>query len=395
MSDSPRRALDRRGPAHRVLTLGLLLAVLILIAGAMATQAVDTTAGALLAVLCVALALGYRIVAARPRLQSDSAALPQDVFGPAVRSRGEARRAFQHLASGRPHLGERLRRQAELRRHVELALSSPDEGRAIRAMAAAEQTWTRLQESLRYSASERVPLEETMAAVRVVFPTALALNAAAGALRRGGGPGSPKGTAAARRVLEAHRDAPGVNGPLIERALAAVSRGESLPRAPWVNLSTGTVGDRVAGMGARRAAEAARPEASAGGRAMPAQAESELGELIDNLERTDDPARRHAQLSRIVELTFRHRSAEDQRALFYRYAWRQVDAAPELLPVVGGQARSSFPAFQYLARVLIEDGQYPQALEVCQRALDLGLDDGTASGFRGRMARIRQRVDHR
>ena len=47
--------------------------------------------------------------------------------------------------------------------------------------------------------------------------------------------------------------------------------------------------------------------------------------------------------------------------------------------------------FPYLATVLTEDGHYDEAIEVCRKAINFGLDDGTKSGFAGRIERIRKK----
>ncbi|MFO7911047.1 MAG: hypothetical protein R6V15_02680 [Desulfotignum sp.] len=46
------------------------------------------------------------------------------------------------------------------------------------------------------------------------------------------------------------------------------------------------------------------------------------------------------------------------------------------------------PVFKMLDIMLEEDGAYDQAVEVCRTALDNGLEDGTKTGFEGRIQRI-------
>jgi hypothetical protein len=46
------------------------------------------------------------------------------------------------------------------------------------------------------------------------------------------------------------------------------------------------------------------------------------------------------------------------------------------------------PVFKMLAIMLEEDGAYDQAVAVCRTALDNGLEDGTKTGFEGRIKRI-------
>ncbi|QDF65828.1 hypothetical protein FJQ87_03270 [Shewanella sp. SNU WT4] len=47
-------------------------------------------------------------------------------------------------------------------------------------------------------------------------------------------------------------------------------------------------------------------------------------------------------------------------------------------------------AFKHLATLLADAGHIDAAIEVCDRALALGLNDGTATGFSGRKQRLQQ-----
>ncbi|MFO7886537.1 MAG: hypothetical protein R6U68_17130, partial [Desulfobacteraceae bacterium] len=46
------------------------------------------------------------------------------------------------------------------------------------------------------------------------------------------------------------------------------------------------------------------------------------------------------------------------------------------------------PVFKMLAIMLEEDGAYDQAVAVCRTALANGLEDGTKTGFEGRIKRL-------
>lgn len=47
------------------------------------------------------------------------------------------------------------------------------------------------------------------------------------------------------------------------------------------------------------------------------------------------------------------------------------------------------PSFGWLATALAEAGRIEEALEVCEVAARLGLEDGTKGGYAGRAARLR------
>jgi hypothetical protein len=48
--------------------------------------------------------------------------------------------------------------------------------------------------------------------------------------------------------------------------------------------------------------------------------------------------------------------------------------------------------FQHYATLLTEDGKYDDAIDICNTALKFGLDDGTKSGFQGRIERIKKQA---
>jgi hypothetical protein len=51
------------------------------------------------------------------------------------------------------------------------------------------------------------------------------------------------------------------------------------------------------------------------------------------------------------------------------------------------------PTFQNLAILLTEDGDFPEAMKVCQAAQNYGLSDGTKGGFAARIERIQRKAE--
>jgi hypothetical protein len=49
--------------------------------------------------------------------------------------------------------------------------------------------------------------------------------------------------------------------------------------------------------------------------------------------------------------------------------------------------------FQHYATILTEDEEYEKAISICEKAIEYGLLDNTASGFEGRIARIRKKAE--
>lgn len=103
---------------------------------------------------------------------------------------------------------------------------------------------------------------------------------------------------------------------------------------------------------------------------------------------------RHFLLLQLCAQTYKRRAEFRMRAKFLDYARRHVQEFHTLAPALKREFSGVLPrvpTFQMLATVLAEDGAFDEAIEVCRVALGLGLEDGTQSGFEGRIARIRRK----
>jgi imidazolonepropionase-like amidohydrolase len=117
--------------------------------------------------------------------------------------------------------------------------------------------------------------------------------------------------------------------------------------------------------------------------------------MIDALRREKDPMERHRLLGEIVEASHRQRADAAMNKLFLRFAGMHVKELPKMaaaLRAAGGGRRPAVPAFTLLAAALEEDGQIEEALSVCNQAAELGLTDGTQTGFAGRIRRLKKRM---
>ncbi|ACN17187.1 hypothetical protein HRM2_41300 [Desulforapulum autotrophicum HRM2] len=151
------------------------------------------------------------------------------------------------------------------------------------------------------------------------------------------------------------------------------------------------------------------PETSpAGGEApagveVPAGGEAPAGDTGDNAEKASqaspmtletetDPWERHVLYTRSIESAYKNRKASSEdhdRAIDLSYKY--INEFQALKPVVFdriGDPPRLIPAFKVLAIILEEDGDYDRAVSVCETALANGVDDGTKSGFEGRIQRI-------
>ena len=107
-----------------------------------------------------------------------------------------------------------------------------------------------------------------------------------------------------------------------------------------------------------------------------------------------NPIDRHFLLQEIVKLTYKNRNGPEMRAQCREYAALHIREFSSIRPHLEKEMDGVLPrvsTFQNLATLLTEDGSYTDAIAVCRRALDLGLDDGTKSGYEGRIARIERK----
>lgn len=105
------------------------------------------------------------------------------------------------------------------------------------------------------------------------------------------------------------------------------------------------------------------------------------------------PIDRHFLFQNIVEITYKDRKNSRSRDLCIEYAEMHLaefkDLSTHLIVQLGSLPRVT--SFQYLATIYTEDNRFRKAIEVCNQALDHGLDDGTKSGFEGRIKRIKSK----
>jgi hypothetical protein len=90
--------------------------------------------------------------------------------------------------------------------------------------------------------------------------------------------------------------------------------------------------------------------------------------------------------NKIVKLTYPRRKESKMRAVFISHADKYVDTFKIKSPVDS----VSENIYKCLAIVLQEDHKFEEALGLCQKAILLGLDDGTKTGYPGRIERLKK-----
>jgi len=105
---------------------------------------------------------------------------------------------------------------------------------------------------------------------------------------------------------------------------------------------------------------------------------------------------RHHLLQSIVSETYKLRKEKKYRMLCIEYAEKHLEELPSILIALKEDLPDMLPritTFQNYATVLTEDGEFEKAIEVCKKAISYGLNDGTQSGYEGRIKRIKKKLD--
>jgi len=105
---------------------------------------------------------------------------------------------------------------------------------------------------------------------------------------------------------------------------------------------------------------------------------------------------RHHLLQSIVAETFKLRKEKKYRMLCIKYAEKHLEELSSILIALKEDLPDMLPrvtTFQKYATILTEDGDFEKAIKVCKKAISYGLDDGTQSGYKGRIERIKKKID--
>lgn len=130
--------------------------------------------------------------------------------------------------------------------------------------------------------------------------------------------------------------------------------------------------------------------------AFEAWTSGDLGRMEKASRLSTNPIDRHFLLLQICQHTYKLRTNPPIRTTFLSYARQHLNEFPNLAVALKrefGGTLPRVPTFQNLATVLTEDGAFEEAISVCEAAFAQGLNDGTRSGFEGRIARIRRKQE--
>ncbi len=118
----------------------------------------------------------------------------------------------------------------------------------------------------------------------------------------------------------------------------------------------------------------------------------DLDAMLKVLTAPSNPIDRHFLLQGIVNATYKRRSEAAMAVKCAEVAELHLSEFPEIAPALERDLGilPRVVTFQLYATLLTERGDFDRAVAVCERAIEYGLQDGTKSGFRGRIERIRK-----
>lgn len=130
-------------------------------------------------------------------------------------------------------------------------------------------------------------------------------------------------------------------------------------------------------------------------RAEPEPDITDLDQLLEAMAGVSDPVARHELYSGQIDRAYKQRHTDPaMKKMFVTCAENYVKEFPEAKEALFeslGDMPKIVPVFRQLAIFYEENQAYDQAVALCRQALSLGVEDGTKTGFNGRIARIRKK----
>ena len=121
----------------------------------------------------------------------------------------------------------------------------------------------------------------------------------------------------------------------------------------------------------------------------------DLDKMLKASEIDTNPIDRHFLLQSIVTQTYKLRKEKKYRDLCIKYAEKHLKEFDKIAPALKEDMGGFLPrimTFQYYSTLLTEIGNYEKAIDICKLAISYGLEDGTKSGFQGRIERIKKKM---
>lgn len=112
------------------------------------------------------------------------------------------------------------------------------------------------------------------------------------------------------------------------------------------------------------------------------------------LERVSDPVDRHQLLTALVQHFYRRRSEAPARKQLYDHGNAYMSEFEKMAPALNISAKDGqiqAPVLKCLAIALEEDQRFEESIQICRLALAWDLDDGTKTGYAGRIRRLEKK----
>lgn len=117
--------------------------------------------------------------------------------------------------------------------------------------------------------------------------------------------------------------------------------------------------------------------------------------VYEALEKESAPLKRHEIYTQAIDEAYKQRNkSKVKRALLIRMAGEYVAEFPEIEQAVLaelGDRPKVISVFKQLAIVLEENKSWDAAMEICKKAISYGLEDGTKTGYAGRIDRLEKK----
>jgi hypothetical protein len=120
----------------------------------------------------------------------------------------------------------------------------------------------------------------------------------------------------------------------------------------------------------------------------------DVGEMTAALNHVKAPLDRHHLLSAIIHELYPQKDQPAIRGQLYDHGGTYVDEFSRIAPALKAASDTGeihVPVFKCLVIAMEQDQRYHEALEICRMAVEWGLDDGTKTGYAGRIDRIKKK----
>lgn len=121
---------------------------------------------------------------------------------------------------------------------------------------------------------------------------------------------------------------------------------------------------------------------------------NDVEEMASALDQIHKPLSRHHVLTAMVQQLYRDKDEPAIRKKLYHYGQLYLDEFDGIAPAAIKAAASgevATPVLKLMAIAMEEDQSYDDALEICRMGIKWDLEDGTKTGFAGRMNRLEKK----